>query len=377
MASIARAVVGSGMTLSLAACAANSFPLPTQRFVYPDADPAGAARRDTASVFVDANGSFYPNGWLPYAKAVRRAHSLLGAGAPGSPLRALVDRDEARQLADIAAFGRDRKRIFILIHGFNNRPDEAEPAFEQVAAKLDLRPGDGIIRFYWDGLTGSGLGAGKIWFRAVGNSQLAGSRGLRGILDRFEGKTIYLISHSRGASVILSALGNPVYDTNFKADTERLAASWWTPRRRLTEPAPLRDHGNAIHLLMLAPAIGRIDTCDAAQQARIDAGAACRALRALGGQVKSWRYTVNTRDPVLNKFLGLRYEFNPTTLGTDPEVGRALKDERYALMTPYLLDPPMRKHGFPAYIADQTFDRMLADEGIGKWSPASDAAPPR
>ncbi len=80
--------------------------------------------------------------------------------------------------------------------------------------------------------------------------------------------------------------------------------------------------------------------------------------------MKSFRYTINTGDPVLRKFFGLASRLNPTNFGLDPEIGRAINDEGYGLMRQYYTDPPRLKHKFEGYVADQTFARMLADEGI-------------
>jgi len=208
------------------------------------------------------------------------------------------------------------------------------------------------------------------------------------VLDRVQGKDVYLIAHSRGASVILSALGNPVYDRDFKADTNRLAAGWQQPITALLAPAPLRENGNSIHLLLLAAAIGRIDFCDASEQERFDnklvdnraaravrrkrggtddvlrPWTGCIKLRQFSNQLKSIRYTINISDPVLKKGVGFQYRFNPTTLGLEPEVGRAIAQEGGYPMTAYFTDPPRREHDFVEYVRDPSFFRMLCDTGL-------------
>jgi hypothetical protein len=233
--------VALGLAVLLGGCSSHAYPI-GERFIAPaDLDPAAARR---AELFVDMNGTFYPDGWRSYADGKRlKADSLLNEAVRKPALDGLVAREEARQLADIEAFARSKKRIFILIHGFNSTVEDSEPPFDTIEAQLDLGPDDGVIRFNWDGLTGKLLGAGKIWFYATATSQLAGSRGLRRVLARIEGKQIYLISHSRGASVILSALGNPVYTPRFAERTRAIAASWRGDYSALLTPSGQRHPG--------------------------------------------------------------------------------------------------------------------------------------
>ncbi|MBB4837803.1 hypothetical protein HNP52_000854 [Sphingomonas kyeonggiensis] len=353
------------LAVLLGGCWSHAYPQ-RERFLAPaDLDPAAARR---AELFVDMNGTFYPDGWRSYAdRGKLKAGSLLdeALGKPG--LDALIAREEARQLADIEAFARDKKRIFVLIHGFNSEIDDSEPPFDTIEAQLDLGPDDGVIRFNWDGLTGKLLGAGKIWFRATATSQLAGSRGLRRVLARIKGKQVYLISHSRGASVILSALGNPVYHRDFIARAREVSARWHGDYSALLTPPPLPDRGNRIHALMLAPAIGRIDFCDQGQQAAIVDKQPCGKLRDLGPQLASLRYTVNRGDPVLDKFIGLSGKLNPTDFGLKAEVGEAVRDEgRYCGMLGYGFREPEPFHAFRRYVRHEAFLAMLFDEGILK-----------
>jgi hypothetical protein len=357
--------VALGLAVLLGGCSSHAYPI-GERFIAPaDLDPAAARR---AELFVDMNGTFYPDGWRSYADGKRlKADSLLNEAVRKPALDGLVAREEARQLADIEAFGRSKKRIFILIHGFNSTVEDSEPPFDTIEAQLDLGPDDGVIRFNWDGLTGKLLGAGKIWFYATATSQLAGSRGLRRVLARIEGKQIYLISHSRGASVILSALGNPVYTPRFAERTRAIAASWRGDYSALLTPDPLPDRHNRIHALMLAPAIGRIDFCDQSEQAAIDRKEACGKLRDLGPQLASLRYTVNPGDPVLDKFIGLSGKLNPTDFGLKPEVGNAIREEgRYCGMLGYAFREARPFHAFRRYARDETFAAMLHDEHILK-----------
>jgi hypothetical protein len=348
----------------LAGCWSHSFPQREQFIVGSGIDPATAP---VAELFVDPNGTFYPSGWKAHLRlnGSWRADSLLNDSNDDPAFRRLIEAEEPRQLAQIAAFGAGKRRLFILVHGYNNTVAQASAPFDAITAKLDLRADDGVVRFYWDGLTGSGIGGAKTWFNATGNSQLAGSRGLRRVLDQFASSDIYLIGHSRGASVILSALGNPVYDPRFLTATQDVADSWGGGYARFLSPPSLRDRGNRIRVLVMAPAVDRIDFCDASEQPTDPAPYRCAKLRPLGAQVLSFRYTVNPKDPVLNKFVGLSRGFNPTGLGLRADVGVALGRE-YPQMRAYPLDTPVSEHGFGMYVANPAFGRMLADEAIAR-----------
>ena len=398
-----RAVTVLVVAALLSACTGHVLPASDQFIVPKNADPVAASQ---AAVFVDANGSFYPSGWcayllkpsqcardpikppgrLPKASLLNLANSRWAKGG-GAAFRGRIDDDEVRQLDAISAFAASKDRVYILVHGFNSTVAETDPSFQAVEDRLAIGPRDGVIRFYWDGLTGSGLGALKIWFNAAGYSQVAGARGLRRVLNRLQGKNIYLIAHSRGAAVILSALGNPVYDQQFKVDTNKVANGWVKPIADLLEQKPLLENGNAIHVLLLAAAVGRVDFCDATEQARFDVATiaprkrflrrtavskddadrpwvGCVKLRRFTDQLKSIRYVVNIGDPVLKKGVGFQYRFNPTTLGLEPEVGRAIAQEGGYPMTAYFTDPPRARHDFVDYVSDPSFFRMLCDAGI-------------
>ncbi|WP_219893242.1 alpha/beta hydrolase [Aquisediminimonas profunda] len=357
-----------GATL-LTGCAGHSFPL-SNRFIIPD------AASDTAEVFSDTNGTLYPSGWQSYfhpkfdkkrpGEGRWRAGNLLAQSEQSPKFRSLIERDEVRQLNELRAFSNHHKRIFILVHGYNTSVAETTIPYSMIEAELDLKPGDGIIRFYWDGLIGKGAGALKIWFKVANDSQLVGSRGLRAVLSQISGREVYIIAHSRGASVVMSALGNPVYESGFFARLNRAARNWGRSYHSILAPKPLDDQSNNIHVLMLAPAIDRIDFCDSSQQPRRSKDFVCTKLRPLGGQVKSFDYTVNTDDPVLGKFIFSSHAFNPTGLGYSPNIGRGLKGESYPILREYLLEKPQSFHGFKEYAAHPVFLEMLHNIGIGK-----------
>jgi hypothetical protein len=351
------------LALALGGCWGHSYPN-TNSFIRPVEQRAAPA--ETVQVFTDANGTFYPAGWEGEMGRPRnwKADSLLNESNHNPHFRRMIEEGERQQIADLADFAKDKQRLFILVHGYNNRMSEAETAYRLIEERLDSRRGDGIVRFFWDGLTGTGIGGGKIWFNASGYSQLAGSRGLRRVLDTFSGKEVYLVGHSRGTSVILSALGNPVYDPDFLAATRKVSSGWGPAYSDLLRPPPLKDRGNRLHIIVMAPAVDRIDFCDASQQPETGGRYSCPVLRELG-QVKSFRYTVNPGDPVLKKFVGLSGGFNPTGLGLKDETGRDLR-ARYPFLLPYKFEAPASFHPFIHYIGHPTFEAMLRDAGVLK-----------
>ena len=369
------------MLLSAAAltgCAGHSFPL-SNRFVFP------ADASDTAEVFADTNGTLYPAGWQSYfhprlnkkrpGEGKWLAGNLLTQSAYSRKFRTLIERDGARQLGEIKSFATRHKRVFILVHGYNASVEETNIPFSAVEADLDLQPGDGVIRFYWDGLIGKGAGAIKIWFKAANASQIVGSRALRDVLSQIEGRDVYIVAHSRGASVVMSALGNPVYDSGFLAKAKRVARSWGKPYGAMFSPKPLDDHANSFHVLLLAPAIDRIDFCDVTQQPVKSKGFVCAKFRPLGNQVKSFDYTVNPSDPVLGKFVFSSQAFIPTGLGYRANIGRELKAESYPMFREYIFEKPEGFHAFKDYAAHPVFLQMLSNVGIGKPSGPLPAEP--
>ncbi len=365
----------------LSGCAAHSFPL-VNHFVAPvEASCAitsavGCTADNVVQVFSDTNGTLYPSGWRSYFHPqVSKKHpgeghwiagSLLAQSGHRSKFRSLIEHDEQRQLNEISTFSAQHKRIFILVHGFNAPMESTNLPYEMVEADLDLKPSDGVIRFYWDGRVGTGVGALNIWLKAANDSQVVGSRGLREVLNHMQGREVYVIAHSRGASVIMSALGNPVYESKFLTTATNRALRWGKAYGALLSPDALVDQGNSIHIIMLAPAIDRIDFCDASEQPFSSKKFVCKKFRPLGSQVKSFSYTVNSGDPILGKSIFSSQALKPTGLGYRADIGRDLKAENYPLFRAYEFEKPESFHGFKDYIAHPIFMQMLTDAGIAK-----------
>lgn len=339
--------------LLLAGCAAINHNIP-------QANPLTAgAPADRITIYADANGHLYPHDWRGRfnEKSVERQHSLLAARKFDPAVNLELDAERERQLRDAAAKLRDRSRIFILVHGFNNNHAEARHAFDVVRSRLPLSPDDGVVEFHWDGLSSlSDVGRGSMWFNAAGYSQLAGTQALRGLLRRLDRAPVYIIAHSRGASVTLSALSDPAYNRRFRARTHALLMRAGAD---VFSVEPLPDEGSPIHVLLLAPAIGNPDFRESATNRETPA----RACRLFPGRLQSIHYSVNPEDPVLKKPLSLAAHFNATDLGFDKRVGEALKscyEKRGATFRMSGHELSMPQHSFIDYAQNAVFLRMLA-----------------
>lgn len=263
---------------------------------------------------------------------------------------AALQESEDMILHTLASFIKSRERVFILVHGYNTSEDEAKEAYDMIVDRLRLKPTDGIISFHWDGLVaGRKIGAGKIWFNAAGYSQLAGTKGLRRILNTAEKKNIVIISHSRGASVVMSALGDPPFGEKFGKDTFKYH------QIDVYNNPQLRSCDNHISIILLAPAIGLVDlsTCDYYSGKH--------TLRQLNSQVKILSISVNTNDPALKKGV-FASKFNPTDLGCKFSVAEIVK-KTYPI-TAISDFSGMRSHRFCDYIAHRNFPQMLSSAGV-------------
>jgi pimeloyl-ACP methyl ester carboxylesterase len=305
-------------------------------------------------VFVDANGDFYPDDWSVQFKPgrIEDAHSLWASRRYDAAVRATLEEEKQDQLAAIERLVSDKERVFILVHGFNNSEKTARAAFDAVRSRLRPTAGDVMIDFHWDGLVGAWGGQLPMWFNAAGYSQVAGVRALRPLLNRLRGKKVYLISHSRGASVVLSALADPAWDPQFREATEKVLG------KGFLDGPPLDDNGNEIHALLMAPAVGKPDFWEE------DCAAGCDRYRDFPAQLKGISYTVNRGDPILKKIFGgrLAASFNATDLGWDPTVGAHLRDQDVPLREPQSFDEAW--HPFLNYACHASLGAMLKESGV-------------
>ena len=328
--------------LCLAGCAQNNIP---------GSDLFGEVPAvTTARVFVDANGQFYPSNWRKSygGEALRKRHTLEAIAGQDDARRADLSADTARQLREIGDQMRGKRRIFILVHGYNNTEWEAGFPYDAITAALQPTADDMVLRFHWDGMVqttpGGQLGS---WFKAVGFSQMAGMRGLRAILNQAHNADIFVISHSRGASVTLSALANPSFIPEFQQPTEAVTGPF------AAFPA-LAPNGNRIRAIMLGPAIGLPDfwaeSCHGAKN--------CPTLRDFGPQLVSIRYTINGGDTVLKKVISaLATRYNATDFGYRDRIGATLSGT-YDCLHPEKIEPG-HGHAFNLYVQDTAFLKMV------------------
>lgn len=320
-----------------------------------------------ASAFVDQNGTFYPEGWAarygPPPSSGRHSAWAINTIAHDRLDGALdsLHADEASMLSRFASFLLPKKRVFILIHGFNSSQSESDSSYQLIEDAITFRENDAVIRFYWDGMVASTrLGAPTVWFNSTGYSQMAGIRGLRRLLNQMHGKDVFVIAHSRGASVTLSALSDPPFSADFAQKT----LQWHY--LDVYQNEPLQNNGNRIRAIFLAPAIGAVDF--RSQDYPADQG-----WRDFGSQLRQLHHTVNPGDPVLFKIVGAPDTFNPTDLGLRLSVAEEIATH-YPLMTHDCL--VMRTHAFSAYVQSPVFARMLRAVGVETRAPAADGPSP-
>lgn len=374
-----RALFVSVLTLlALSGCAyRNNFPLSDGFPIKADSDRIG--------VYVDANGTFFPDKWREACpdrcKPYKKDPSLLlkaNRDYDGAPVfRARLASEERRQLAEIETFVENHPRLFVLIHGFNSDEPDVKGSYNRIIDRIKLSPGDGIVEFYWDGFVTIppnakfSVAPAKIWPAATAQSQAAGSRGLRRILALARNRNIVLISHSRGASVILSALSNPPYANDFLTRTERHdfdPDDGIDGSPNFLRPAPLlANSGNELHLLMLAPAIGCIDFRRPDfrhRRAREMRKEGCSSVRPLPPEVKTFAYSLNKEDSVLGKYILPSKWYSATDFGYDPALGEELrKNENWRFLKPFPIKIA-HGHDFDCYIADSEFGQMLEAAGV-------------
>lgn len=297
---------------------------------------------NTSVAFVDLNGNFYPENWRTEIGQYKRTSSLYLTAKKNNVSEVLANY-ETKKLAEYRQNLLDKKRVFIFVHGYNNDAAKAKRNYNLLRTKIKIDAiEDGVIEFYWDGLVSKDpIGSGKIWFNATGYSQMAGEFGLRKILNEIHNSDIFIISHSRGASVVLSALSNPPYDPNFRTSTQNLGIV-------VDNNTPLAENGNSIVAVMLAPAVGDIDFKMADDT---------NSYRSFSSQLKKVHITVNRNDPALKKFIGLGNKFNPTTLGFDRSDYDRL-NSKYEFFTFDSFDG-QNNHSFDVYLNNPKFQKMV------------------
>lgn len=258
--------------------------------------------------FVDQNGNFYPNNWkniygTPPANAKKNEYSLMKI-ATEKGIENQLNKSENDFLNAISKNVETKKRVIIFVHGFNSTAKKSTQNYKLARSIMNINSAtDEIIQFYWDGLSSESIfGGAKIWFNATNFSQMAGEFGLRRILNVIKNKDVYIISHSRGASVVVSALSSTVLSESTKTETLE------NHNVNVDEAKTLKENKNSITCIMLAPALGVPDF--KFQENDLD------QFCTFSKQVKTIHVTINNTDPLLKKYIGvLSKTLKPTDLG--------------------------------------------------------------
>lgn len=321
--------------------------------------PNNTVKPNIINAFVDQNGSFYPDQWktsygVPPKNSKKNEYSLKKRSIELGIEQQLQEFQKAN-LKRVSSQVSPKKRVFIMIHGFNAPYTETTAIYDQIIAQLNANSiTDEMIKFYWDGLYSNSLFGGmKNWFPAASFSQTAGDLGLRGILNTIQGKDIYIISHSRGASVVLSALKSPPFKESFVEETKEAHDI------DLNATAPLKENGNRITAIMLAPAVGKIDFQE--QTAVKDSMAFMR----FSPQLKKMHITINNTDNMLKKVIGfLSKKLTPTNLGYNDDLYKEL-NMQYDFLEKTDFSG-MKSHEFKRYIKNPKFKGILKEYKINK-----------
>ncbi|WP_313578911.1 alpha/beta hydrolase [Chishuiella sp.] len=317
--------------------------------------PNNFIQPNTTSSFVDQNGNFYPDSWLkefgkPPRNASRNDYSLMKIATEKSFQDELINYENLR-LKAISERIRNKKRVIIFVHGIDNDYLSSLSSYNKAKSYMNINnSNDEILNFYWDGLVNESLfGAAKVWVSATTNSQLAGVFGLRRILNSISNKDVYLISHSRGASVVLSALVNP----SLKSSEIKRAKK--VHHVDYSDALELKENNNRFYSIMLAPAIGRVDFVTDADE-----------LKQFTPQLKKMHITINNTDYVLGKGrVGfLSRSFTPTDFGYKDDLYNELnKTYTFLEKTDFT---GQDSHEFKKYINNPKFITILKEFKLSK-----------
>lgn len=224
--------------------------------------------------------------------------------------------------------------LLVLVHGFN---EDFESAQRLYSASRDLlgnvKPAV-ILEVYWDGLR---MRQPKFmteqtrvtfWPDALLNSNYAGQKGLRPILNRLSKPVdLRFLVHSRGTAVALSAVADPVYDGDFGSDPEDRVRPLNNPNIR------------SIKIAAFAPAVGSGHVGEAVYEK-------------WGNHTVDMTFSVNPMDYALSKIFVFNDSFwGDTSLGTSEKYVRARMEERFARLhlTPVRF-PNKVIHDLDAYV---------------------------
>ncbi|WBQ12228.1 hypothetical protein L2D00_10275 [Hyphomonadaceae bacterium BL14] len=298
-------------------------------------------------IWVDADGTLFPDGWDALCGSHRSgAYTLHNrALSPNYPecTPELLSQTREQTLSEVAQAFRGLEMVTILIHGFNHGVSASQnrvtcaPGAEDVPAtsiRCDYGqrrraidsimdgsgqsdPSHGYIDFFWNGLRAQGptfsirglIGTGTAWTYASINGERAGHLALQPILATLQDagvQRVHLLAHSRGAAVALAALAGGKYvNDDIRARNASLGAP--SPSR------PLADTGMEIIVTSTAPAIGQWHFAGG-QDAWVRAS---DPVRQLPQSISSYYSTIYSRDFALRKMVGSIFvrRFNSTAFG--------------------------------------------------------------
>lgn len=306
----------------------------------------------TSIAFVDQNGSFYPNDWNkvygnPPKNGRKNAYSLRKIAEEKSLINNL-DAFEESYLKRMSQHLKDKNRVFVLIHGFNARARNVTSDYEKIQQKLNLGKNDEVIQFYWDGLyTKNPFSGMKTWFNAADYSQFAGKFALRKLLNTMSNKHIYLISHSRGAAVVLSALSYDNLDSTKIADVAEHHFVDTLKSNNL-----ILNRKNTIYAIALGPAVGKSDF-----EIKHEGSDVVENI-GFTPQLRAFHITTNENDLMLKKVVGiLANKLNPTDLGYKADSYLELsKKYKFLKRTDF---SGQKSHDFTDYIRNRHFNEIL------------------
>jgi hypothetical protein len=230
---------------SVAPTRENANPVPSENdlIIEPESD-------STLSLIIDLLGHPYPDPAKGLLDGERLAKAKFNLGLyykddPSYVPDQIFD-ETARRVTDLCRSGRT---LIVLIHGFNMSMLDTDVAYKCVRLELEhAYPGRkfAYLNVYWNGFLGSPL---AIWPQAMCSSKWAGL-GLRNLLRRLDPSLpIRVITHSRGASVICSAL----WDVDLRSTVEEDA------RYRRAQEALPPPYLPLLRMGLLAPAMLAMD----------------------------------------------------------------------------------------------------------------------
>lgn len=307
--------------------------------------------------FVDQNGNFYPNKWkesygLPPNKGSKHDYSLMKRATELGIEDELIS-FENENINTLRKKINLKKRVFIFVHGYNADENDTNKNYAYLQSLLNTNnKTDEIIHFYWDGLVSQSiLTSASNWFSATSFSQMAGEFGLRKLLNTFKNKNVYIISHSRGASVVLSALATPPFDENFIEETKI------EHEVDIVDSDNLLENKNEITCIMLAPAVGLIDFQKRDTILNED------YFINFTPQLKRIHITTNNTDNTLKKFIGfMSKRLTPTDLGYKEDLYNQLSVE-YTIFEKSDFTG-MKSHEFGRYLRNPKFKKILKEYKI-------------